>query len=92
MNDQWGMNGNVEGYNFLRLPTAAESFVQQFIRYKYHAEKRLPGTWEELSDWLNEFDAKRNEMSIQLEKVFREHMNNCIHPVILPWKDGEIKW
>jgi len=85
MNDQRDMNGNVEGYNFLRLPTATESFVQQFLRYKYHTEKRLPATWDELWAWLSEFDSKRNELSIQLEKIFREHMETCIHPIMLPW-------
>jgi hypothetical protein len=82
------MNGNVEGYNFLRptWPTSAETFVQQFLKYKYHTEKRLPETWDELWDWLSEFDLKRNELSIQIEKAFREHMETCIHPIILPWK------
>ena len=86
------MNDNVEGYNFLRFPTASESFVQQFLRYKYLTEKRLPATWDELWDWLSEFDSKRNGLSIQVEKVFREHMATCNHPIVLPWKDGEVDW
>lgn len=59
------------------------SFVEQFLRYKFHIKEKLPTSWQEAVDWLLEFDAKRNEASIAFENMFHEHMRTCTRPTIV---------
>ena len=68
-----------------RMYGVCERLATAFIRFK----GRLPSNADEFVEWLIEYDEHLQSQLRIMEKTFREHMETCNRPVILPWNKPE---
>ena len=61
-----------------------KEFIVRFMQFKARAGATLPQTGFQMFELLREFDEVRNHMNIEFEKMFKEHMQTCVRPILLP--------
>ena len=64
-------------------PDYKHDFAVKFARFKVGPRGEFPKSIEELAQWFLEYNAEFGKLYDAMFEAYREHMNNCVRPVIL---------